>query len=42
MLVDYFKNDNAGFREQGFSLHVISALHEDWSKAQIEIFNLST
>ena len=33
MLVVYFRNDNADFREQGFSLQMISATHEDWSKS---------
>ena len=35
MLVVYFKNDNTGFREQGFSLQLISAKFEDCSKAKI-------
>ena len=35
ILVVYFKNDNADFGEQGFSLQLNSATHEDWSKAQI-------
>jgi len=35
MLVLYFKNDKAIFREQRFPLEGISAKHLDWSKAQI-------
>ena len=35
MLVVYLKNYSTIFRVQAFSLHVILAKQEDWSKAQI-------
>ena len=35
MLVLYFKNDEASFREQGFPFEGILDKHLDWSKAQI-------
>ena len=35
LLVAYFENDSAVFREQGCSLQMISAKHEDWSKSLI-------
>ena len=39
MLLLYFKTDKASFREQRFSLDVISVKFMDWSIAQI--FNIS-
>ena len=35
MLVIHFKKDSVIFREQGFSLQVISAKYEDCSEAKI-------
>ena len=35
MSVLYFKNDEASFQEQIFSLQMILAIHINWSKAQI-------
>ena len=35
MSVLYFKNDEARFQEQIFTLQMILTIHVDWSKAQI-------
>ena len=38
LMVPYFKNDKASFKEQWFSLEAISANPFDWPKPQIVDF----